>query len=259
MNSAVQLHYTRYGSGEPLVLLHGWSMNSQVWQAVQSDLADHWELYCIDLPGHGRSANIDAGGVNASFQAWGDAVLAVAPSQARWLAWSLGGTIALALAARAPQRITQLDLITATPKFIVSDNWPHAVRDIVWQRFVKAFQEDPVLANQQFMQLQALGVCGSRELGRKLQHIQTTGGEPSAAAMMLGLQFLQALDLRQTLQDIQCPLSLLLGEHDKLIPAAVKEDLLQIKSNLCIEVIAGAGHVPFLSHPQAFLNALHAE
>ncbi|MCP5077676.1 MAG: alpha/beta fold hydrolase, partial [Psychromonas sp.] len=43
------------GQGKDLVLLHGWGVNSAVWQPVVELLGKHFRLHLIDLPGFGES------------------------------------------------------------------------------------------------------------------------------------------------------------------------------------------------------------
>jgi len=52
------LGYDRVGSGEPLVLLHGFGSTRDDFAALVPDLADHFDVLSIDLPGHGTSPMI---------------------------------------------------------------------------------------------------------------------------------------------------------------------------------------------------------
>ena len=49
------LAYERFGTGEPLVLVHGISHRRQAWYPVAQQLAEHREVILFDLPGHGES------------------------------------------------------------------------------------------------------------------------------------------------------------------------------------------------------------
>src|ERR1700712_361497 len=53
------LDYDRVGSGEPLVLLHGFGSTRDDFAALIPDLARDFEVYSVDLPGHGNSPMID--------------------------------------------------------------------------------------------------------------------------------------------------------------------------------------------------------
>ena len=48
-------YYEAYGEGEPLFLLHGWGQSTAFWKEYVTDFADRFEVYLVDLKGHGRS------------------------------------------------------------------------------------------------------------------------------------------------------------------------------------------------------------
>lgn len=56
------LAYERFGSGEPLVLVHGISHRRQAWYPVAERLAEHREVILFDLPGHGESPDLPSDG-----------------------------------------------------------------------------------------------------------------------------------------------------------------------------------------------------
>jgi pimeloyl-ACP methyl ester carboxylesterase len=60
-SAASQIHITRTGHGEPLLLLHGLGESSVGWRPVMSDLSARYEVIAIDLPGFGRSAALPSG------------------------------------------------------------------------------------------------------------------------------------------------------------------------------------------------------
>ena len=56
------LAYERYGSGPPLVLLHGVGHRRQAWGAVLGRLTPHRDVIMVDLPGHGESPPLTLAG-----------------------------------------------------------------------------------------------------------------------------------------------------------------------------------------------------
>lgn len=50
-----EMYYEVHGEGEPLILLHGYSLSSISWHTYISDFEDAYQVYLIDLPGHGKS------------------------------------------------------------------------------------------------------------------------------------------------------------------------------------------------------------
>jgi pimeloyl-ACP methyl ester carboxylesterase len=57
----VRMHYVTGGSGEPLVLLHGWPQTWYEWREVMPALAEQYTVYALDLPGLGDSEGSPTG------------------------------------------------------------------------------------------------------------------------------------------------------------------------------------------------------
>ncbi|WP_385879930.1 alpha/beta fold hydrolase [Umezawaea endophytica] len=57
----VRLHYVKGGTGEPLVLLHGWPQSWYEWRDIMPDLARKYTVYALDLPGLGDSTGSPTG------------------------------------------------------------------------------------------------------------------------------------------------------------------------------------------------------
>lgn len=50
-----EIYYEVHGSGKPLILLHGYFQSSRSWKPFISSFEEEYEVYLIDLPGHGKS------------------------------------------------------------------------------------------------------------------------------------------------------------------------------------------------------------
>ena len=50
------VYVERAGRGPDLVMVHGWGMNGAVFDAVGRELAQHFRVHILDLPGYGLSA-----------------------------------------------------------------------------------------------------------------------------------------------------------------------------------------------------------
>jgi len=49
------LYYEVYGKGKPLIFLHGYTLSSRMWTSFIADFQEDYEVYLIDLTGHGKS------------------------------------------------------------------------------------------------------------------------------------------------------------------------------------------------------------
>lgn len=236
----------RVGQGPDLVMVHGWSMHSGVWQPLVNLLAEQFTIHLVDLPGHGASEwHSDALQIDNIL---GDLAQTV-PATAFWLGWSLGGQLSLAFAARFPQRVSKLILMAANPKFVTSDDWPDAMDSAVFSVFSGQLDQNQRETLKRFVMLQARGAQGSRETIQLLAE-QTADNVAHPEALKAGLDLLENLDLRSALGQLSLPVQYILAERDQLVPISLAERLSDLNSNIVMERIAGAGHAPFISHPQ---------
>jgi pimeloyl-[acyl-carrier protein] methyl ester esterase len=236
-----------------LVLLHGWGMHSVVWESFIPVLTPHASVRCIDLPGFGRSAGVP---MPTTPEAMVDVLLDVVPASAVWMGWSLGGLLAMVMAARYPQRVSHLMLMAATPCFVQKQDWPCAMPAQEFDVFANAVKDDAALTLKRFLMLQCHGTTSHKQDLRFLQSCLVRQPAPSREALEQGLALLGNNDYRALLSTLSLPVLCLLGEHDALIPASVAPVLLSLLPSSMVRVVSGAAHVPFLSHPQVCRDAV---
>jgi pimeloyl-[acyl-carrier protein] methyl ester esterase len=248
----VSLHVERIGQGRPLVLLHGWGLHGGVFAGLAARLADRYALHVIDLPGHGRSPWKGAG----SLTDWAARVAAAVPAGADWLGWSLGGMVALAAVAAARPR--RLALVASNPRFVADGDW-RGVETPVLEGFAADLVHDHRATLGRFLALQARGSTRAREEIRHLRGVAygADGADgPHPAALAAGLTALRDADLRPALAAVDVPTLILGGARDTLAPAAALAKAATQLPQGRLHLIEGAGHAPFLSHPDAFDAAL---
>lgn len=104
------------GPGEPLVILHGLYGSSRSWSAVAGRLADHFDVWSLDLRNHGQSPH-DA---DCSWSAMASDVLRTVDElgieRPSLLGHSLGGKVAMHLAAGVPDLARRLFVADIAPR-----------------------------------------------------------------------------------------------------------------------------------------------
>jgi pimeloyl-[acyl-carrier protein] methyl ester esterase len=151
------LYYETHGQGRDLVLLHGWSLNLRVWDPLVQRLQPQFRVITVDLPGHGRS-DWDRKAMTPAAQAW-QVHETLAPLTGRYtlLGWSLGGQMALDLAAALPTAIERLVLISSTPKFLASASWRFGMPRPLLARLANRVHDRDEYVVRDFLRLAALG------------------------------------------------------------------------------------------------------
>jgi pimeloyl-ACP methyl ester carboxylesterase len=116
--NGTQIYFEVHGTGEPLILLHGFSGSSQDWAAVVTEWREEFHLIVPDLRGHGRSETL-----SKPFRHRDAArdVLALLDhleiDTCKGLGMSAGGNVLLHMATMQPDRMKAMVLVSATPYF----------------------------------------------------------------------------------------------------------------------------------------------
>lgn len=244
----LQLHVVSAGSGDavPLVLLHGFADSTKAWMFVHEALAQHRPVHAIDLPSHGQS---DVAPGLATLDQLADALVpainAVAPGPLHLAGHSLGGRLALRLAAFLGDRVTSLALIAPVglggqstadfpAAFLAADKrrpMKEALRMLV-------ADEDLVTTDM------VEGALASKRID---------GAQEAYAAIAGAALGDNARDGAEAdLDTVQAPILTIWGADDRVVPAPAAGDH---------QLVPAAGHIPQMEAPSkvAALLTAHME
>ncbi len=286
----MSLHVDVTGSGAPLVMLHGWGMHGGIWGNVVPQLAQRFRVHCVDLPGHGYSRVEKGEGIRdkgnppgregrAAGAGWASpfplpsSLFSLPPSPFSLDAivdelsrhfdkpvticgWSLGGQVAMRWAQLFPAQVEKLVLVASTPCFVQRAGWQCALAAEILQEFAHAMSQHYQFTLKRFLTLQLRGSEAERELLADLRIRMFSRGEPDMAALHGGLQILRDTDLRAMLPQMAQAAMVIAGERDMLIPPAAADYLARQLPDARLVSIRGAAHVPFLSHPEIFVEQI---
>lgn len=249
-----ELHVETVGAGPPLVLLHGWGMHGGLWMPLLPRLAARHRVHVVDLPGHGHSA--DAGPVTLAGMVARLAACFAAERRVSVLGWSLGALVAMQWALSAPEQVAALALVAATPRFVSGPGWPEAMAEDALMRFADDLRVAYRPTLQRFLSLQLQGTDEGRATLGRMRQALFARGEPPRAALQQSLDVLRTTDLRDDATRITQRTLVVAGDRDMLTPVGAARALAATMQRAELVVIPGAGHVPFLSHQDAFIQAL---
>ncbi len=237
------LHSEVSGSGPDLVLLHGWGMHAGIWDELVRVLSPQFRVHAVDLPGYGGSAPCDPYTLDhmALLLAW------QMPQRCLVCGWSLGGQVALAWAALAPQQVARLALIATTPCFTQRGDWLHAMEPDVLRAFGQELRTDYAATITRFLSLQTRGDTQARRVALRLKNNLAARAAPDPRALEQGLALLLDVDLRERLSVIAQPILVVHGDRDMLTPLAAGEYLSRTLPNARLMKLRGAAHAPFVS------------
>jgi pimeloyl-ACP methyl ester carboxylesterase len=141
--NGLKMYYEVYGSGKPLVLLHGAFMTiNSAYGMLIPELSKHRQVIAVELQGHGRTADIDR---PFSFENMADDVAALLKQlksdSTDIFGYSMGGGVAWQLAIRHPQLVRKLVIASAVYKY---EGWTPETRAILPTLTPDIFEGSPI-------------------------------------------------------------------------------------------------------------------
>ncbi|HEX9065371.1 MAG TPA: acetoin dehydrogenase dihydrolipoyllysine-residue acetyltransferase subunit, partial [Streptosporangiaceae bacterium] len=238
-------------AGDVVLLIHGFGGDRNSWLFVQQPLAGQASVYALDLPGHGTSAkDVGDGSLDLLADAAVSVLDAIGASRAHLVGHSLGGTIAVAVAARDPGRVASLTLVAPAgfgPEIdagylrgFAGAETRRELRPLVG----RLFADDGLVTRQVVDDLLAY-----KRLDGVGDALQTLTG-----TLLDGDR--QRLDAAGPLAALggAIPVAVIWGADDHIIPASQAQQVPSASRH----VVDGAGHMVHMEKPAEVLAAIQA-
>ncbi|MGQ9467039.1 MAG: alpha/beta fold hydrolase [Anaerolineae bacterium] len=249
----IQMAYEIHGEGDPLVLISGVGYGGWFWHQVVPALAEHFQVVTFDNRGAGGTDKPDGPYTTAMMAADTAGLLdGLGIRKAYVMGHSLGGFIAQELALARPDLVEKLILASTTyggPNVIPIT--PEAL-EILTKR-----DGDPVELVRRGIRVACAPGFEERhpEVVQKLLEYRLTNPVPPAqyqAQVMAGATH----NAEDRIGQITCPVLVLFGEHDKVVPPGNAELLARKLPNARVKILPGVGHVFPVEDPEATVQAI---
>ena len=237
----VNIYFEVHGDGPPLILTHGYSSTSSMWQGQIDALSKRHKLILWDMRGHGQSDYPDDPQAYSEALTVGDiaALLdAVGADKAVVGGLSLGGYMSLAFHRAHPARVLALLIVDTGPGFKKDDareTWNRRALDTA-----ERFERD------------GLDVLKSASRERSTVSHRNASGLALAARGMLTQRDARVIE---SLPEIKVPSLIVVGADDTPFLAASDYMAAKIPGAQKV-VIPAAGHAVNIDQPQAFIDAV---
>ena len=265
--SELQIEFYGPEDGTPIILTHGWGLDSREWNYLKRDLSDHFRLIVWDEPGLGKSTpptNRDYNLENLARDL--KAVLELAGDKpAILLGHSIGGMITLTFCGLFPSalgsRVTGLVLTHTTPT--------NPVRTTSGAAFYTAI-EKPVLVPLMYLTIALSPLVwlmnwlsylngsahlatrhssfGGTETWEQIDFFTRFQPEASPAVMARGMLGMMRYDATQTLESISVPTLVVAGDRDSVTKAEASERIRSGIPRARLIILAPAKHLGLIEH-----------
>ncbi|QED38327.1 alpha/beta hydrolase [Antarcticibacterium arcticum] len=235
------IYYTAKGTGNPLVLLHGFLESSKIWEPFMEGLAKKRQVICIDLPGHGKTGIIEE---VHSMELMAQVVKGVLDhlgiDKATFVGHSMGGYVSLAFLELDPQSTAGLVLMNSTPEEDTAEKRINRDRSVaVVERNKKAYITTAISG----LVTPANNLRFKAELAN-LRSIANTFPTEGITAALKGMKI--RTNKREVLTNFKNFKAIISGKNDPIIPYDSIEKL--VKECNCQFISMPDGHLSYLEN-----------
>lgn len=235
------------GPRVPVLFLHGVGSDKSVWHPQLGHFGRTRRAIAIDYPGYGESAFV-ADATRDDYARSALAVLdALGIARAHVCGLSLGGVVAIAMHALAPERCASL---------VLADTFAvHPDGQAIYDRSVNAAD---TIGMRALAEARAGALLGSDATTAMRDEVVATMSRIDPAAYKLGARAVWLADQQERVASIDVPTLVVCGDEDAITPPALSHALRDAIPGARYVEIAKAGHLANLEQPDAFNSALDA-
>ena len=231
----------------PIIFLHGVGSDKSVWRPQLEHFGRTRRALAFDYPGYGESEFAE-GATRDDFAA---AILAAMDAlgidNAHVCGLSLGGVIAIAMHAHAPDRCASL---------IIADSFAvHPDGQGIYDRSVAASQS---MTMRELAEARTDVLLGSEATKGLRTDVVNVMSAIDPSAFRLGAAAVWLADQRERAVAIDSPTLILVGDEDQITPVSLSEELRDLIPGSELQVVAKAGHLANAEQPQAFNSAIES-
>ena len=159
----------------------------------------------------------------------------------RVVGWSMGGMVAQLIAAKFPEKVASLVLVSTTPKFVSTGDWPFGLPAAALKRLGQRIKREGMKA------FHSIVFPDGHNAG--LADLSLDQAERELAA-------LEKADLRAIIASIKAPVLIIHGDRDEICPPGAARYLKRALAGSQLIMLAGVGHAPMIEAPEKFKEAL---
>jgi pimeloyl-ACP methyl ester carboxylesterase len=245
------LNYEEAGHGMPVVLLHGFPLDSRVWAKQIEGLADRFRVVTPDLRGFGKSPSAEAFTL-ASLAGDVHALLAaIGALPAVFGGLSMGGYVALEYVKKFPSDLKGLMLIDTKAEGDTPEGKEARNKMIELVRS----KGSPAVAEQMMPKMLAPDAAQSRpQVARELRSIMEACPALTIEHALAAMR--DRNDHTADLPSIAEPTLILVGDADAITPPKVAQTMHEAIPRSQIAIIQGAGHMAIMEQPDQVNRAI---
>ena len=237
---SAQIFYRITGSGKPVVLIHGFAEDGEIWNNQIEFLKNHFTLIIPDLPGTGKSElneDMSIEGIAESIKA---IIIKENISQAIIIGHSMGGYITLAIAEKYPELISAFGLCHSSAFADNEEKKAARLKSIEFIKINGAYEFLKTTIPGLFL----MGHDGSKPMDPNAAILIERGKQFTPEAI---IKYYQAMIARpdriEVLKNFNGPVLFIIGEHDKAIPFEQSMQQCYLPAQSHVHILRNSAHM----------------
>jgi pimeloyl-ACP methyl ester carboxylesterase len=240
------VHYETYGRGRPVILLHGWLGSWALWRNTIEELGKDYKTYALDFFGFGDSVRSQQVSVDLYIDLVYQFMEKLGIVKAPLIGHSMGGTVALGVAARYPSKVVKT-IIIGSP--IVGSSLNPILKLSGYQRIANLVYTFPFLKDSA---IYVLTRFGGREGAATYRMVAEDAGKVAPQPFFQSIGTLRNTNLVEKLPLLQIPILGIYGKRDIIVDPRQGKLLLQYAPSAQQAWFEGSGHFPMMDERERF-------
>ncbi len=253
-----KIFYHITGKGKPVVLIHGFGEDGDIWQKQVEFLQDHYQLIIPDLPGSGKSELIK----QANIETYSEVIKEIIAAEAQkfllkeseeviMLGHSMGGYITLAFAEKYPELLSSFGLVHSSAFADSEEKKATRLKSIEFIKKHGAYE---------FLKPAIMGLFGEYWSKDHQPEIDTLVEKSKKFTPDALVQYYQAMIARHdktgVLKNFPRPVLFIIGVHDNAVPFAQSLKQSYLPNLSYIHILRNSAHMGMWEEAEVVNNFL---
>jgi triacylglycerol lipase len=240
--------YLSGGTGDPLILVHGFTANKDAWDFIARYLTPRYTVYAPDLPGFGdasRDPNADYS-YDAQVENLHAFIKGLGLTSVHLGGSSMGGGVVARYAAKYPNEVASLWLLdaAATQESVDSALMKHYIATGEFPLLVKTQDEQTKQMEMLFAKPKFIPYSVAYDF------LENSKKDFDLHSKILKNLVADSAPIESRFSNLQTPSLIVTGEQDRIIPPASAQTLARVFPKSQVKVMPGVGHIPMAEDPK---------
>ena len=258
LSDGVPLYYEDHGAGRPVVLIHGWTMNTTFFAPTVPALSEDHRVVTVDMRGHGNSGKTEDGHTLGQYARDLRVLMQhLELDDVSLVGWSMGAAVIFAYIRQfGCSRIRSTVIVDQSPRFLDAPDWEFPLMGGYSQNDLALFVQAVRYARPSAIKPFIASCFAETPPDEMVDAAYAETMKMSTAAACAIWYDMAFADFRTVLPQLEVPTLLAYGAQSKVFPGPLDEWMAGQLPEPTVARFDNSGHVPFAEEAERFNKVL---